>query len=82
MSEWTVGTLKEHYDSIFEEKDLRYEQRFLASEKRLDGMNEFREALSDAAKTYITRSEAIAIVLLCCSVTGTIVAVITFFMRK
>lgn len=29
-------------------------------DKRLDGMNEFRDALKDSNKTYITRSELVA----------------------
>jgi hypothetical protein len=60
MSEWSVDTLKEYLDTKFRERDLRYQQRFDASERRLDGMNEFRAALNDAQKTYITRTEAMA----------------------
>ena len=93
QSQWTVDTLKALHDTTFRENDKRYEQRFqsqeraliearLANEKRLDGMNEFRQALTDASGKYITRTEALAMVLAACTITGTIVAVVTFFMRK
>lgn len=101
MSEWTVDTLKEHYDVVFalirahrhelaQERDLRLQQRFDAGEKRLDGMNEFRGALNDAQKTYITWSSAITLIFAACAVTGAIVGVITlavaglaaFFLHK
>lgn len=35
----------------------------LTMDKRLDGMNEFRDALKDSNATYITRSELIAYVV-------------------
>lgn len=65
MSGWTTETLKEHYDSLQSERELRYQQRFesqeraleeakRSSERRLDGMNEFRGALTDAQKTFVT----------------------------
>ena len=60
MNEWTVATLKEHFDAMLVALDLRLQQRFEAGERRLDGMNEFRESLDDAQKTYITRLEAMA----------------------
>lgn len=54
---------------IGDERDKRYEQRFRAQEeavrvatnaheKRLDGMNEFRETLRDQATTFMPRAEA------------------------
>jgi membrane protein required for beta-lactamase induction len=79
---WTVKTLKKHYDAILQEKDLRYQQRFEAGEKRLDAMNEFRAALSDAQKTFVTWPVLMAIILAASTITGTIVLVATFFIRK
>jgi hypothetical protein len=66
-------SLRDYFDRIMTERDLRYQQRFdsqekalekamRSSESRLDGMNEFRESLSDAQKTYITRTEAMAVI--------------------
>jgi hypothetical protein len=65
--------LRKYIDRIMAERDLRYQQRFesqekaleeakRASEKRLDGMNEFRGSLTDAQKTYITRVEAMSVI--------------------
>jgi len=89
VSEWTVSTLKEHYDvvndlhaKLEDERQLRYQQRFEASERRLDGMNEFRAALSEAQKTFVTWPVLLAIVIAACAVTGTAVTVVLFFMRK
>jgi hypothetical protein len=93
MSGWTTETLKEHYDSLQYERELRYQQRFesqeraleeakRSSEKRLDGMNEFRGALTDAQKTFVTWPMVVALILSGCTITGTAVVVVTFFMRK
>ena len=82
MSEWTVATLKEHTDVVFAERDLRYEQRFQASEQRLTGMNEFRGTVNDVLGTCITRREALAYIIAACTVTATIIEVISFFARK
>jgi hypothetical protein len=59
MSEQTVS-LKEYFESRLDEKDKRDQQRFESGENRLDSMNEFRSALNDAQKTYISRTEALA----------------------
>jgi membrane protein required for beta-lactamase induction len=89
MSDWTPDLLKEHYDTVNnlhakleDERQLRYQQRFEAGEKRLDGMNEFRSALSDAQKTFVTWPMVIALVSVGCLLTGTVVGLVTFFMRK
>jgi hypothetical protein len=86
-------TVRTFFERILAEMDRRYQQRFESSEtalqeakasieKRLDGMNEFRGALSDATGKFITRSEALAMVLAACTITGTIVAVVSFFMHR
>jgi hypothetical protein len=76
---WTPGTLKSHLTAIYDERDLRYQQRFdaqtkaveaallaakeavikaeLAMEKRFDGVNEFRETLSDQAAQFVTLAQ-------------------------
>jgi hypothetical protein len=66
-------SLRDYIDRVMVERDIRYQQRFesqekaleeakRSSEKRLDGMNEFRGSLNDAQKTYITRTEAMSII--------------------
>jgi membrane protein required for beta-lactamase induction len=82
MSEWTVDTLREHLETMLKERDLRFQQRFEAGEKRLDGMNEFRETLNDAQKTFVTWPVVVAFVVAACAITGTVVGLLTFFMRK
>jgi hypothetical protein len=92
-SGWTVETLKTVVDQRFADADRRYQQRFesqeraleqarLASEKRLDGMNEFRQALTDASSKYITRQEAYAMIIAACAITGTLVEAANFFMKR
>ena len=65
---WDIDTLKDHFDSVLNERDLRYEQRFIDQNsalqkaehtlnKRFDNVNEFRQTLSDQAGTFITRNE-------------------------
>jgi hypothetical protein len=83
----------EYVLAVMNERDLRYQQRFDAqeeaireykssSEKRLEGMNEFRGTVSDVIGKCITRSEAMALVMAGCAVTGAVIGVISFFMRK
>jgi hypothetical protein len=86
-------TLRMFVERILAETDRRYQQRFesqeraleqarMASEKRLDGMNEFRSALTDASSKYITRSEAYAMILAACAITGALVEVANFFVKR
>lgn len=72
-SEWTVNTLKEHFTALFHSYDAQYEERFnsqqdairkaeSAIDRRLEGVNEFRQTLSDQQGTYIPRLEALALI--------------------
>ena len=56
-SEWTVDTLKEHMDKQFELRDREVRTALASSDKRLDGMNEFRDTLTDQAATFTPRTE-------------------------
>jgi hypothetical protein len=69
ISGWSVDTLKEYMESRLNDADLRNEQRFIAqekavvkaevaTEKRFDGVNEFRAQLSDQAATFMPRKES------------------------
>ena len=57
MSPSEFVTLKEYFDYKFETvvraTDIAYE----SMEKRLDGMNEFRDTLRDQAAKFVTRTE-------------------------
>jgi hypothetical protein len=68
MSDKEVITVKEYFNAVLSERDKRTEQRFelmaeavrkaeVAHEKRLEGMNEFRNQLSDQAETFLTKNE-------------------------
>jgi hypothetical protein len=48
-------TLKEHFYSLLQGLEKQIEQARLGMEKRLDGMNEFRDTLKDQASKFITR---------------------------
>jgi hypothetical protein len=61
---WTLDTLKE----LMDERDKRYEQRFISSQKAIDeakgetqkkfeNTNEWRGLVTDTQKNYITRAE-------------------------
>ena len=65
---WTLQAYIAHNEAIRRETDRRHEQRFTAqtaailkaetaSERRFDGVNEFRATLSDQAATFISRQE-------------------------
>ena len=44
----------------FQESDKRIRDAHFAMEKRLDGMNEFRQQLKDSQATLITKNEALS----------------------
>lgn len=61
-------SLKEYFDSVIQEKEKRYEQRFIAqqeavlkaeaaTEKRFESVNEFRDTLKDQQITFATKVE-------------------------
>lgn len=58
VSGWTVDTLKEHIDIQLELRDRALMVALASADKRLDGMNEFRQTLSDQAALFMPRTEA------------------------
>lgn len=61
-------SLKEYFDSLIQEKEKRYEQRFIAqqtavdkadaaNEKRFESVNEFRNTLKDQQLTFASKIE-------------------------
>ena len=67
-TQWTLVTLKEHYDYILLQRDVRIEQKFESLEKaveeannalnkRFESVNEFRSTLSDQQATFVEKSE-------------------------
>lgn len=50
-------SLKEYIDRRFNENDKQTEQLRQSMDKRLDGMNEFRDALKDQASRFITQDK-------------------------
>jgi archaellum component FlaC len=50
-------SLKEYIDAQLESRDKAVISALASNEKRLDGMNEFRDALKDQAGRFITRTE-------------------------
>ena len=68
ISGWTVDTLKEYVEQRFMDQDKAVQAALLAakeavlkaevaSEKRFEGVNEFRKTLSDQTATFLTRNE-------------------------
>lgn len=64
-----LDRLEQHIKELMHQHDRRYEQRFaaaqeavlkaeVASEKRFEGVNEFRAQLADQQRTFIPRIEA------------------------
>ena len=84
---WTFTTLLRFVIDRMDERDRRYEQRFRAqeeavskaehsTEKRLEGMNEFRSQLKDQQATFVTRAELLALGTLIAIVVSIIVAIV------
>lgn len=68
VSGWTIDTLHVMLMKVMDERDRRHEQRFdaqekavlkaeTATEKRFEGVNEFRQALADQTRESPTRIE-------------------------
>ena len=51
-------SLKDYINMQTQARDKAIDAAYKAMEKRLDGMNEFRSALQDQAKTFMPRSES------------------------
>lgn len=58
VSEWTVDTLREHVLALFGEKDRAVQKLETATEKRFEGVNEFRAQLADQQRTLMPRQES------------------------
>jgi|SRR5579863_5264610 len=92
---WTAETLHQHFTEVLAERDRALSAALAASDKRLDGMNEFRQSLRDQASTfaskievdnlramsgaYITRAEAWGFLIGCFAVAATVIAALTYF---
>ena len=50
-------SLREYIDTLLEARDKETDRAYQSMEKRLEGMNEFRDALKDQSSTYLTKSE-------------------------
>lgn len=57
FNQWTVTTLKEYVDQRFTQLQLAVEKAEQATEKRFEGVNEFRLTLSDQQRTFLPRAE-------------------------
>jgi len=68
MNRWNVYSLKEYFDVVIDKLDEKIEQRFAsvkeavtkaeaATERRFEGVNEFRNTLSDQQRTFLPRKE-------------------------
>jgi hypothetical protein len=68
QTQWTVSTLKEHYDYVLRVRDEKIDQKFSslelavlkaeqATEKRFESVNEFRAQLADQGRTFVPRNE-------------------------
>lgn len=57
MAEWTVDTLKQHFDARLDAMDKAIRVADGANEKRLDSVNEFRATLETQQSTFITKEQ-------------------------
>ena len=55
--QWTVRTLKEYFEQRLDAMDLAITKAETATEKRFEGVNEFRFTLSDQQRTFVPRQE-------------------------
>jgi len=57
-----ITDLCQKINNQFDDRDKATESAYRSMEKRLDGMNEFRESLREAQATYTTRREHEALI--------------------
>jgi len=89
MSEqvWTIGALKEHIEKILEEKDKALKAALaeakeavkvaeINAEKWRQSSNEWRSAMNDRERNFVTRREVWIVVA---AITGFIIAAIKIF---
>lgn len=57
QSDWTVSTLKEYTDQRFESVQEAVNKAEMSTEKRFEGVNEFRLQLADQQRTFVSKAE-------------------------
>ena len=57
VDQWTLQTLKEYFEQRLDAMDLAITKAEQATEKRFEGVNEFRNTLSDQQRTFVPRLE-------------------------
>lgn len=57
MGGWTVDTVRRFLQRQLDDHRMLADERQLNTEKRFELVNEFRQALLDQTKNYVTRSE-------------------------
>jgi|ERR1700722_486837 len=57
MSEWTINTLKEHFESLFRERDKALDLQFKENSRRLDALNHAHEKAVEVQHTYVTQEK-------------------------
>jgi len=57
-SDWTIRTLKKHFDRRFKDQDRAVSKALAATEKRFDSVNEFRQTLADQQTTFVRNDVA------------------------
>ena len=55
--EWTVNTLKAHFDARFDALQEGVNKADAAYEKRMDNANEFRSTLETQQGTFVTKEQ-------------------------
>jgi len=88
-----LDAYKDRVSDTFVERDKAITEFKAQADQKFASRNEIQTAMKDAAEaseramakltsSFITRQEALALVLAACTITGTIIMVINFFMRK
>ncbi len=55
MSEWTITTLKEHYDKVFSDRDDALKLAVRELERRLDNLNHAHELAREKERDFVSR---------------------------
>lgn len=79
MSEWTVDTLKEHFDALREDDKRELKNAFEAAKEKSAGHNDLIKEGQRKEATYVTKAELYAGLIAVTALIGAATAVLRLF---
>ena len=68
MTEWTIATLKEHFEKIHEKDEEALKIQAIEYERRLDALNHEHARIAKAQATYVSYSVLVTVISICIAI--------------